>query len=97
MDHIRVKLSGLNHLLSFYNGHSGSPGYIWIIVSRGLAEYQVAHMVGFPGMDETIIDLQSLFQEAFPAVKHTDFLAFGNVGADACRCIKGGNSGPCRP
>ncbi len=57
MDQVRIKLTGLNDVFSLNDRNSSGFSHVRIIVSGGLAKNHISHVVRFPRMNKSKIQM----------------------------------------
>ncbi|MNI32658.1 hypothetical protein D3C73_865790 [compost metagenome] len=80
---VRVDAADRHHLLHFHDADLAGHRAGRVEVARGLAEHQVAGLVGLPGLDQGNVGAQRGFHHVVLAVELTGFLAFGHHRAIA--------------
>src|SRR5699024_4252966 len=83
MDRVRVQFAGRHQFLDL--GHRDAPagGDDRIEVPRRLAEDQIALMVALPRLDDGQVGDEAAFENVILPVEPLDFLALGDLRADA--------------
>ncbi len=69
MDLMRIKLADLDHFFDLGNSNAPGLGAGGVEVVGGVAEDQVAGLVGLPGLDDGQVGDNALFKHIFLAVK----------------------------
>jgi hypothetical protein len=74
------------------SGDLAGGGHHRVEVAGGLAEHQVAALVGLPRLDDGQVGDEAGLHDVVAAVKIADFLALGDQGADAGGGEEGGDA-----
>src|SRR6266403_710623 len=92
VDLVGRELAEFDELFYFSDYIIGSRGHHGIEVARSLAIDEIAPAVALPGFDEGEVATQSALEHVLAAIEFAGFFAFGNHGAVAGGCVKGGNA-----
>src|SRR4029453_14115942 len=92
MDAVGVEAADWHDLLHFGDADLARGGGRLVEVARGLAEHEVAALVGLPALDDRKVRADAAFEDVILAVEILDFLALGDLGADAGLGVEARNS-----
>src|SRR5260370_17675871 len=93
VDLVGRELAEFDELFYFSDYIIGSRGHHGIEVARSLAIDEIAPAVALPRFDESEVATHGALENVLAALEFSRFFAFGNHGAVAGGCVKGGNAG----
>ncbi len=94
---MRIDLADLDDLLDLGDGHPPRLGAGDIEVVGGLAQDQVAGLVGLPGLDDRQVGGDALLEDVRVTVVLPDILPLGQPGAVAGAGVEGRDAGAAGP
>src|SRR5688500_6298812 len=93
MDAVRIEASDRDDLLDLGDADPAGRGHRLVEVAGGLAEDEVAGLVGLPAFDDRQIGADAALQYVGLAVELLMLLALGDNGSDAGLRIETGDAG----
>src|SRR4051812_26280575 len=97
MDAVRIEAADRNDFFHLRNADLARRRGRLVEVAGGLAEHQVAALVGFPALDDAEVGANSTLQDIILAVEILDLLTLGHLRADAGLGIESRDARAARP
>src|SRR5258708_26875298 len=92
MDAVGVEAADRHDLLDLGDANLAARRRRQVEVARGLAEQQIAALVGLPALDDRKIRANAALEDIFLAAEFLDLFALGHLRAVARLCVKPGNA-----